>query len=118
MDQLRVVNNSMNEIEKTIYEIQEDYKKTYHLETSLSELRREAIKHKQLKAANENLNNVLNINDLVSDAVSYIQENKLLNAHKCLIDMENCRNAIQEEIGVPNDRLINISEIKVVSSPF
>ena len=116
MERLRDVNNSMNDIEKTIFEIQDDYKKTFHLEAALSELRKEATKHKQLKAANGNLKNVLNVNDLANEAVAYIQENKLLDAHQCLIYMETSRNAILEALGVPNDRSNNIPDIKVYFS--
>ena len=113
MEQLKDVNTSLSDVKKTIYSIQEEYQKISHLETSLSELRKEANKHKQLKAAKENVKNILNVDDLAIQADVYIQQNKLLNAHKCLIDMEKCRNDILEELGSPNDRANNIADIKV-----
>ena len=113
MEQLKDVNSNLSDVKNTIFSIQEDYQKISHLETTLSELRKEANKHKQLKAAKENVKNILNVDDLAGEAEIFIQNNKLLNAHKCLIDMEKCRNDILEELGPPNDRANNIADIKV-----
>ena len=113
MEQLKDVNSNLSDVKTTIFSIQEDYHKISHLETTLSELRKEANKHKQLKAAKENVKNILNVDDLAGEAEIFIQNNKLLNAHKCLIDMEKCRNDILEELGPPNDRANNIADIKV-----
>ena len=118
MDQLKDVNNSLSDVKKTIFSIQEEYQKISHLENTLSELRKEATKHKQLKAAKENVKNILNVDDLAVQADIYIQQNKLLNAHKCLIDMEKCRNDILEELGPPNDNSNNIADIKLVEEFF
>lgn len=114
MEQLKDVNTNLSDVKKSIFSIQEEYQKISHLETTLSELRKEANKHKQLKAAKENVKNILNVDDLAIQADVYIQQNKLLNAHKCLIDMEKCRNDILEELGSPNDRSNNIADIKVL----
>lgn len=116
MDQLKEVNQNLTHVKTTIYSVQEEYEKISHLETTLSELRREANKHKQLKAAKENVKNILNVEDLAMQANVYIENNKLLNAHKCLIDMEKCRNDILEELGSPNDGSNNIADIKVFLS--
>lgn len=113
MDQLKDVNNSLNDVRTTIYSIQEEYKTISHLENTLSELRKEATKHKQLKSAKENVKNILNVDDLAIQANAYIEQNKLLNAHKCLLDMEKCRNDILEELGSPTDKGYNIADAKV-----
>ena len=113
MDQLKDVNNSLNDVRTTIYSIQEEYKTISHLENTLSELRKEATKHKQLKSAKENVKNILNVDDLAIQANAYIEQNKLLNAHKCLLDMEKCRNDILEELGSPTDKSYNIADAKV-----
>ena len=113
MNQLKDVNNSLNDVRNTIYSIQEEYKTISHLENTLGELRREANKHKQLKSAKDNVKNILNVENLAKQAREYIDKNKLLNAHKCLLDMEKCRNDILEELGSPSDRNVNVADIKV-----
>jgi hypothetical protein len=69
-----------------------------------------------LKSAKENVKNILNVDDLAEQARQHIEENKLLLAHKCLLDMEKCRNDILEELYNPNDKNTNIADIKV--KPF
>ncbi len=78
-------------------------------------MRIEATKHKQLKSAKENVKNILNVDDLAIQAQAYIEQNKLLFAHKCLLDMEKCRNDILEELGPPSEKANNISDIKVIN---
>ena len=73
MDQLKDVNNSLSDVKKTIFSIQEEYQKISHLENTLSELRKEATKHKQLKAVKENVKNIINVDDLAVQADIYIQ---------------------------------------------
>lgn len=118
MDQLKDVNDNLTDVRTTIYSIQEEYKTISHLENTLSNLRIEATKHKQLKSAKENVKNILNVDDLAVQANAFIEQNKLLNAHRCLLDMEKCRNDILEELGPPNDKNNNISDIKLVMDFF
>jgi exocyst complex component 3 len=118
MDQLKDVNDNLLDVRNTIYSIQEEYKTISHLENTLSNLRIEATKHKQLKSAKENVKNILNVDDLAIQANAFIEQNKLLNAHKCLLDMEKCRNDILEELGVPNEKTNNVSDVKLVMDFF
>lgn len=118
MDQLKDVNDNLTDVRTTIYSIQEEYKTISHLENTLSNLRIEATKHKQLKSAKENVKNILNVDDLAVQANAYIEQNKLLNAHKCLLDMEKCRNDILEELGPPSEKSNNNNDIKLVMDFF
>jgi capsular polysaccharide biosynthesis protein len=118
MDQLKDVNKNIGEVKNTIFSIQEEYKTISHLETTLAELRREATKHKQLKSAKENVKNILNVEDLARQANEFIESNKVLSAHKCLLDMEKCRNDILEELGTPSQNNTNIGDIKLVEEFF
>lgn len=118
MEQLKEVNDNLLDVRNTIYSIQEEYKTISHLENTLSNLRIEATKHKQLKSAKENVKNILNVDDLAIQANAFIEQNKLLNAHKCLLDMEKCRNDILEELGPPNEKTNNVSDIKVLTIKF
>lgn len=113
MDQLKEVNKNINEVKSTIYSIQKEYETISHLENTLGELRKEATKHKQLKSAKENVQNILNVKDLSKKAEQYIEDNNLLLAHKCLFDMEKCKNDILEELGNPDKNNHNIDDIKV-----
>jgi hypothetical protein len=116
MDQLKYVNQNLNDVRGSIFSIQEEYKTISHLETQLAELRREATKHKQLKSAKENVENILIVEDLAKKAHDFIEANKTLSAHKCLLDMEKCRNDILEDLGTPN--AANTSDIKLVDDFF
>jgi capsular polysaccharide biosynthesis protein len=118
MEQLKDVNKNVSEVKNTINSIQEEYKTISHLETTLAELRREATKHKQLKSAKENVKNILNVEDLARHASEFIESNKLLSAHKCLLDMEKCRNDILEELGTPSQTNSNTADIKLVEEFF
>ncbi|RNA29859.1 exocyst complex component 3 [Brachionus plicatilis] len=118
MDQLKEINQNINEVKNTIYSIQEEYKTISHLENTLGELRKEATKHKQLKSAKENVQNILNVKDLAKKAEQYIEDNNLLLAHKCLFDMEKCKNDILEELGNPSENNHNIDDIKLVEEFF
>ena len=113
MDQLKEVSGNLNQVRDTIFSIKEEYSAISHLENTLGELRREANIHKQNKAAKENVKNILNVDDLAKKAHEHIEKNQLLMAHKCITDMEKCRNDILEELGSPNERSNNISDIKV-----
>ncbi|CAF0747598.1 unnamed protein product [Brachionus calyciflorus] len=118
MDQLKDVNKNMIEVKDTIYSIQEEYKTISHLENTLGELRKEAMKHKQLKSAKENVQNILNVHDLSKKAQQHIDDENILLAHKCIFDMEKCRNDILEELGNTSDKNHNIDDIKLVEEFF
>lgn len=118
MNQLKDIGKSMSEIGQNVKGIQDEYKSIAKLETTLAELRREATKHKQLKSAKENVKNILNVEDLAKQAHEYVEQNKLLLAHKCLLDMEKCRNDILEELGSPSQSNTNIGDIKLVEEFF
>lgn len=118
MERLKEVNNNLHGVRDTIFSIQEDYNTIAHLEKTLSELRKEAAKHKQLKSAKENVRNILNVDDLAKQAAKHMEDNKMLLAHKCLLDIERCRNDILEELGMPSDKAGNIGDIKLVEDFF
>lgn len=113
MEQLKDVNKRLTEVREALCSIEDDSKTLGNLEKSLYDLRVEAVKFKQLKSANENVANILSVDDLAKQAAQFIDENKILLAHKCLLDIEKCRNDILEDLGPPNDNSANIADIKV-----
>ena len=113
MEQLKEVNNNLSDVRSTIFSIQEEYKKISHLEVTLKDLRREANRHRQLKSAKENVKNILEVENLAKKASQFVEESKLLDAHKYLLEMEKCRNDILIDLGSPNDKNVNVADIKV-----
>lgn len=105
-------------LRKSLIIIQEEYEKVSHLESAFRDLTNEAIKHKQLLSAKENVENVLSIDDLIELAYDNMKENRPLDAHKCLTDIEKSRDAILEEISTPRVDLNNFSDIKLVEKYF
>ena len=59
------------------------------------------------------MKNILNVEDLAMEATRHVENNNLLLAHKCLLDMETCRNELLEELYTPNAKNSNLADIKV-----
>ena len=59
------------------------------------------------------MKNILNVEDLAMEATRHVENNNLLLAHKCLLDMETCRNELLEELYTPNAKKSNLADIKV-----
>ena len=111
MMQLQDVNKNLDNVRNTIFSIEDEYKTISHLETTLHELRQEAYRHKQLRAAKENMKNVLDVDELAKKAHEHLEKNEILFAHKYLIELEKCRNDILMELGDPTDT--NKTDIQV-----
>lgn len=118
MKHLTLINQSIISVRENLLSIEEDHNKISELDRALADLRKEAAKHRQWKSAKENVRNILNVEDLVKQAQAYIDDDKILLAHKCLLDIERCRNDILEELGPPSDKAGNIGEIKLVEEFF
>lgn len=118
MEHLEIVINNTDEIKESINYIHQEYDKISHLERTLSELTKEASKHKQLKSARENVENILNIENLARDAKKHLEENKLLDFHDCLMDMEKCKDELLEELGPADIASNNIADIRLVEEYF
>jgi hypothetical protein len=103
MEQLQDVNVSVDNVKGQVFSIEDEYRTISHLETTLHELRLEANRHKQLKSALENVHNVLGVNELAQKARNFIDapdKPQLLHAHKCLLELEKCRNDILAELDI------------------
>jgi hypothetical protein len=98
MDNMKEGKNNLNEVKNIIHGIHDEHNTISHLETTLSELRKEADRPKKLKAAKENAKNILSVSDLARHAQEYIDSNRFLEAYQCLLGMETCRNEILEDI--------------------
>lgn len=113
MKYLRDVESNMDATRDRILSIHNEYGSISSLDSSLDVLRKEAYKHRQLKSAKEHVKSILNVKFLANEANKHIEDNKLLLAHECALEMENCRNDILEMLGLPDEKLKNINDIFV-----
>lgn len=64
----------------------------------LEPVRDENTKHSQYATAMENLKNIFNVQSSVEKTTLLIEEDKLLNAHQCLAELENSRDDLLYEL--------------------
>ncbi|XP_055918920.1 exocyst complex component 3 [Eupeodes corollae] len=65
---------------------------------ALEVVREENTKHSQYATAMENLKHIFNVQSSVTKTMQLIDEDKLLNAHQCLSDLENSRDDLLYEL--------------------
>ena len=61
------------------------------LARELGSLREETLRHSQLATARENLKHIFNVPEAVRAATALVQDGRLLDAHKSLVELENSR---------------------------
>jgi len=66
--------------------------------TGLEPVREENIKHSQYATTMENLKNIFNVDICVEKTLQLIEEDNLLNAHQCLVELENSRDDLLYEL--------------------
>ncbi|XP_073846465.1 exocyst complex component 3-like [Musca autumnalis] len=91
LEDVREEKRSFNEIENLMKDVPELY-------DALEDVQEENTKHFQLATALENINQILNVETSVQKAMAHIDEDKLLNAHQCLSDLENARDDLLYEL--------------------
>ena len=62
---------------------------------ALETVRDENAKHSQYMAAMENLKHIFTIQCTVPETMQWIEEDKLLDAHQCLSNLENSRDDLK-----------------------
>lgn len=85
------IKNSMSKVEDLLTGIPEIY-------DTLEPVREEQRKHSQYATAMENLKHIFNVEASVKKTMQLIDEDKLLNAHQCLADLENSRDDLLYEL--------------------
>lgn len=65
---------------------------------TLEHVRNENAKHSQYGTVMENLKHIFTVQSSVAKTIQWIEEDKLLNAHQCLTDLENSRDDILFEL--------------------
>lgn len=79
-------------------EVGELLKKIPKIYESLELVRNENAKHSQYATVMENLKHIFSVQSSVAKTIQWIEEDKLLNAHQCLTDLENSRDDILFEL--------------------
>ncbi|XP_037941755.1 exocyst complex component 3 [Teleopsis dalmanni] len=87
----REVRNRMEEVDKLLQLVPDIY-------DALEVVREENTKHSQYATAMENLKHIFNVESSVQKTMTLIEEDKLLNAHQCLADLENSRDDLLYEL--------------------
>ncbi|XP_030237997.1 exocyst complex component 3 isoform X2 [Drosophila navojoa] len=88
---VREVRRRMAEVERLLQGVPEIY-------DALEVVREENTKHSQYATAMENLKHIFNVDASVQKTMALIDEDKLLNAHQCLADLENSRDDLLYEL--------------------
>ncbi|EDW02368.1 exocyst complex component 3 [Drosophila grimshawi] len=91
MQDVREVRRRMVEVERLLEGVPEVY-------DALEVVREENTKHSQYATAMENLKHIFNVDASVQKTMALIDEDKLLNAHQCLADLENSRDDLLYEL--------------------
>lgn len=68
------------------------------LKNRLSKLSEANVIHSQYAAAMDNLNHIFNINETIDQTSHYINEEDLLRSHKNIMDLENARDDLMNEV--------------------
>ena len=89
---------NVEEVKETYSEISSTLETVPELVQRLSELQEESKKYAQLKVAMQNINQIINLQENVKKANSLIDEEKLLEAHEIISDMESAQEAVLLEM--------------------
>ena len=88
----------IQEVKKTLKEMEEIFPGIPVLVEKLKHVREESMKHSQYGAAVENLKHIFDVPDSVQKSRQYVSEGKLLLAHQSLMDLENSRDDLLFEM--------------------
>ncbi|KAI6231988.1 Proable exocyst complex component Sec6 [Aphelenchoides besseyi] len=95
---LRTANSDITEIERGMSNVLIRLKEVTGLKSRMSKLSEANAIHSQYAAAMDNLKHIFNITDTVEKTHSLIADGKLLLAHKNIMDLENARDDLMNEV--------------------
>lgn len=88
---LKTAQQDISEIKKIIHDIEDLFPSIPVLVDKLKYVREESMKHSQYAVSMENLKHIFNVPETVAKTRELIREDKLLEAHKNLSELENSR---------------------------
>ncbi|XP_030830444.1 exocyst complex component 3 [Strongylocentrotus purpuratus] len=98
LTQLSGALNGIKEIRTWVHEVDVRYRECAELTSTLGEVKEVASQHSQLAAAVENLKHIFTVPENVKRTEMYIEEEKLLHAHKGLMELESSRDDLLYEL--------------------
>lgn len=98
LKQLNTCLQDVKEVRQRINEVENLLQSVPDLYDALENVREENTKHSQYATAMENIKHIFNVEASVQKTISLIEEDKLLNAHQCLADLENSRDDLLYEL--------------------
>ncbi|RXG59157.1 Exocyst complex component 3 [Armadillidium vulgare] len=98
LNQLQSALIDLQEIKSGLTDIEESLVKVPELNKVLQTCREEYLRHSQYAAAMDNLKHIFTVPDSIEKTKQYIADGKLLNAHQCIMDLENSRDDLLFEL--------------------
>ncbi|KAB7502632.1 Exocyst complex component 3 [Armadillidium nasatum] len=98
LSQLQSALIDLQEIKSGLTDIEESLVKVPELNKVLQTCREEYLRHSQYAAAMDNLKHIFTVPDSIEKTKQYIADGKLLNAHQCIMDLENSRDDLLFEL--------------------
>ncbi|XP_064652191.1 exocyst complex component 3-like [Lineus longissimus] len=98
LTQLQTALVDVKEIKESLEDVDESYKLIFGLSDKLEAVKSENSRHSQLVAARENMKHIFTVPEMVKKTQDYINDGKLLHAHKYLTDIEASRDDLLFEL--------------------
>ncbi|XP_054156663.1 exocyst complex component 3-like [Oppia nitens] len=95
---LQTSQQDIDEIKRTLKEVEETFPVVPNLVEKLKSVREESMKHSQYVAAMDNLKHIFNVPESILKTREAIADGKLLIAHQYLTDLENSRDDLLFEL--------------------
>uniref|UniRef100_A0A1I7SVH6 Exocyst complex component Sec6 n=1 Tax=Bursaphelenchus xylophilus TaxID=6326 RepID=A0A1I7SVH6_BURXY len=98
MNHLQTASGDIGLIEKDMHEVLKRLQTIPALKARLSRLAEANMIHSQYAAAMDNLKHIFNINETIEITHSHIMDGRLLYAHKNIMELENARDDLMNEV--------------------
>ncbi len=116
--QLQISLDNMKTVERTMREADEKLQKIAPLQSKLEDLRHEANTYRQLSLAQANLDYIIKTPENVKKADELMGQEKLLQAHQLIMEIENSRNYLLFELHKVQEKDSQPDDIQLVTNYF
>ncbi|CAF0725642.1 unnamed protein product [Adineta steineri] len=116
--QLQISLDNMKTVERTMRETDEKLQKIAPLQSKLEDLRHEANTYRQLSLAQANLDYIIKTPENVKKADDLMGQEKLLQAHQLIMEIENSRNYLLFELHKVQEKDSQPDDIQLVTNYF
>ncbi|CAF2861510.1 unnamed protein product [Rotaria sp. Silwood2] len=116
--QLQISLDSMKTVERTMRETDDTLQKIAPLQSKLEDLRLEANTYRQLSLAQANLDYIIKTPENVKKADELMGQEKLLQAHQLIMEIENSRNYLLFELHKVQEKDSQPDDIQLITNYF